>query len=61
MKTQDKALLDDVATVNGTVSIRWISLWEMIQLYLPGYWIPAIFAALAFLSYLRDRRRFGVV
>ena len=61
VKTQDKALLDDVATVNGTVSIRWISLWEMIQLYLPGYWIPAIFAALAFLSYLRDRRRFGVV
>ena len=61
VQKQDTALMDDVATVNGTVSIRWISLWEMAQLYLPGYWIPAIFATLAFLSYLWDRRRFGVV
>lgn len=60
VQTQDQNLLDNVATVNGTVSIQWISLWEMAQLYLPGYWIPAIFAALAFLSYLRDRRRFGL-
>ncbi|OGG56004.1 hypothetical protein A2680_00515 [Candidatus Kaiserbacteria bacterium RIFCSPHIGHO2_01_FULL_55_37] len=59
VKTQDQALLDNVATVNGTVSVQWISLWEMAQLYLPGYWIPAIFAALAFISYLFDRRRFG--
>jgi len=61
VQTQDKNLLDTVATVTGTVSIQWISLWETAQLYLPGYWIPAIFAALALLSYLRDRRRFGVV
>ena len=61
VKNQDTALMDDVATVNGSVSIRWISLWEMAQLYLPGYWIPAIFAVLAFLSYLWDRRRFGTV
>ncbi len=61
VKTQDTALMDDVATVSGTVSISWISLWEMAQLYLPGYWIPAIFAVLAFLSYLYDRRRFGTV
>jgi len=46
--------------VNGSVSFRWISLWEMAQLYLPGYWIPGIFAILAFCSYLFDRRRFGV-
>lgn len=61
VKTQDKALLDNVATVTGTVSIQWISFWEMAQLYLPGYWIPTIFAVLAFLSLLYDRRRFGTV
>ncbi|MDO8514157.1 MAG: hypothetical protein Q7S50_01275 [bacterium] len=61
VKTQDQALMDDVATVSGTVSLQWISLWQMAQLYLPGYWIPAIFAALALLSYLWDRRRFGTV
>ncbi len=61
VKTQDQALMDNVATVNGTVSIEWISLWDMAQLYLPGYWIPTIFGILTILSYLSDRRRFGVV
>jgi len=57
VQTQDATLLANVATVNGTVSIQWISLWDIAQLYLPGYWIPAIFAALALLSYWYDRRR----
>ncbi|MEK7554549.1 MAG: hypothetical protein AAB518_01000 [Patescibacteria group bacterium] len=56
LKTQDQTLIDNVATVTGTVSIQWISIWDMARLYLPGYWIPVIFAALAFLSYRRDRR-----
>lgn len=57
VQTQDKTLLANVATVTGTVSIQWISLWDMALLYLPGYWIPTIFAALTVLSYLHDRRR----
>lgn len=61
IQTQDKKLLDSVATVTGTVSIQWISLWDITQLYLPGYWIPSVFAVLALLSFLRDRRRFGTV
>src|SRR3989344_2365994 len=47
VQTQDQTLLNTVATVTGTVSIQWIGLWDIAQLYLPGYWIPAIFAALA--------------
>lgn len=61
VQTQDQALLDNVATVTGTVSIQWISLWGTALLYLPGYWIPAIFAMLAILSFMRDRRRIVVV
>ena len=61
VQTQDKALMDNVATVSGTISIQWISLWDITRLYLPAYWIPTIFAVLAFLSFLRDRRRFGIV
>lgn len=57
VQTQDQALLDSVATVTGRVSVQWISLWDVTRLYLPGYWIPTIFAALAFVSYLWDRRR----
>ena len=57
VQTQDKQLLDTVATVTGTISIRWMSLWEIAQVYLPNYWIPTIFAALALLSLFNDRRR----
>ncbi|MDP1690279.1 MAG: DUF4349 domain-containing protein [bacterium] len=57
VQTQDATLLANVATVNGTVSISWISLWDMALLYLPGYWVPTIFALLAFLSFTSDRRR----
>src|ERR1035437_653695 len=56
VQTQDQTFLDNVATVTGTVSIQWISLWDIALLYLPGYWIPAIFAVLTALSYRRDRR-----
>jgi hypothetical protein len=59
VQTQDKILLDNVATVTGTISIEWISLLGIILLYLPGYSIPGIFAVLAVLSFFNDRRRFG--
>lgn len=57
VKQQDQNLLDNVATVNGTLSFNWISLWDIVRLYLPGYSIPAILAGLAILAYLFERRR----
>ena len=58
--TQDQKFLDNIATVTGTISIQWISLSDMVQAYLPGYWIPIIFAVLALLSFQNDRRRFAL-
>jgi hypothetical protein len=55
VQTKDQALLDNVATVTGTVSIRWIGLWSIVLLYLPGYWIPGIFALLTLFSFLWDK------
>jgi uncharacterized alpha-E superfamily protein len=60
VKQQDQDLLDNVATVNGSVSIQWISLYDIAHLYLPGYWIPAIFLGLAILAHLWNRRRQGL-
>ncbi|MCR4333712.1 MAG: DUF4349 domain-containing protein [Patescibacteria group bacterium] len=57
VQTQDATLLANVATVNGTVSIQWISFWDIALLYLPGYWMPTIFAILALLSFMGDRPR----
>lgn len=61
VQTQDATLLANVATVNGSVSIAWISFWDLIQAYLPGYWIPFIFAVLAGLSFTNDRRRLVIL
>lgn len=61
VQTQDATLLANVATVTGTISIQWISLWDIALLYLPGYWIPTIFAVLSVLFFYRDRRRVGSI
>lgn len=53
----DKKLLDDVATVYGTVSLRHISAGEAIDLYAGPYWIPGLLLAAAVISYLLFRRR----
>ena len=57
VQTQDAKLLANVETVSGTVSVRWIGLWDIALLYLPGYWIPTIFAILTLISYRKDRSR----
>ncbi len=57
VKSQDQDLLDSVATVNGSVSVQWISLYDMAELFLPGYWIPGILAALSAFAYYLNRRR----
>lgn len=57
VETQDQTLLENVATVTGTISLQKIGLWDSALLYLPGYWIPFIFAVLTGLSYRRDLRR----
>lgn len=60
VKTQDKNLLDEVATVNGTISLNWISWWDSLQLYIPGPWIAALLAIAAVISEWWHRRRRGV-
>ncbi len=55
--TQDKDLLDNVATVNGYISLRWISIWGIFGAYLPEYWISWLLIIVAVLWYLFHRRR----
>lgn len=56
VKTQDQHLLDSVATVRGTISLQWISYWDIAHLYLPGNWIPGIMVVLAIIAFLYERR-----
>ncbi len=57
VKAQDQKLLDDVATVNGTVSVTWISIWQIVQLYVPASWIALALALCAVVAYWWQRRR----
>jgi hypothetical protein len=54
---QDQNLLDTVATVRGTISIDWISVWEMIKLYVSPTWMVVILLAAAVISFFVQRRR----
>lgn len=35
LKTQDTQLMQQVETVTGTISINWVSIWDMVKLYVP--------------------------
>ncbi|MEK7583380.1 MAG: hypothetical protein AAB483_03210 [Patescibacteria group bacterium] len=53
---QDTKLINNVATVQGTISLQWISVWEVINLYAGPYWLPIILAIAACAAYFNYRR-----
>ena len=55
--TQDQNLLDTVATGRGTITLSWISVWEIIGLYLPEHWLAYLLVIVALITYLAHRRR----
>lgn len=58
---QDQDLLNDVETVQGTASLQWISILNMINLYVPIYWIlvlSCVFTIIVYLFYGRESRAF---
>lgn len=58
LNTQTNDLVDNVATVNGTISLSWISLWETFNLYVPlGYWFPGLLLILAVAVYSLNRKK----
>jgi predicted nucleic acid-binding Zn-ribbon protein len=55
---QDENLTNEIETVTGTVSVNWISLWDMADAYLPGAllgWILLLFAVISFFWYRHSR------
>jgi hypothetical protein len=61
VEKQDQSFTDNVETVNGTISIRWIGLVEMAFVYVPGFWIPGILATLTYIAIWWHRRKNSVV
>lgn len=61
LNKQTGDLLDTVATVSGTISVSYISLWAVLGLYLPAYWIVYILLIAAVVAYYIHRRRFNLL
>jgi uncharacterized protein DUF4349 len=53
---QTSALLDNVATVSGSVSLSRIGWWGILNLYIPAYWISLGLLALAITIYFIQKR-----
>lgn len=54
---QDQKILDNVEMVEGSVSLRWISLVDVVNLYIPIYWILMIIPAATIIVYFLFGRR----
>ena len=57
LRNQDQSLLDNVATVQGTISVNWIGIGELMDLYLPGPLIAWVLLAAAVAAYVWQRRQ----
>lgn len=42
LDVQEKNLLDNVETVQGYVSVQWMGVWEMVNIYIPYLWVWVI-------------------
>ena len=61
IKKQDQNLLDNVATVQGYISITWISLWEALDLYVPGSLLGWLFLLAGLGAYHWNRRQSQII
>jgi len=61
IQKEDQRILDTVATVRGTISFQWISIWGIIGLYIPAYMIIIFFLIAALVSYGVHRSRVRLV
>jgi predicted nuclease with TOPRIM domain len=57
IKNQDQALLDNVATISGTIALSHINWWSFLTVYVPAYWLALLLLAAAIIVYWRQRRR----
>jgi hypothetical protein len=58
LKTQDTNLTNNVETVQGSITIQWVSVWQMFKLYVPFYgWLIAGIILLVIVGAIYGRRR----
>lgn len=56
IKKDDKAFADNIETVNGSVSIQWVNLWQLAQIFSPIHPILIIIILLIIIWYILRRK-----
>ncbi len=55
---QDQALVDNVETIQGSITVQWVGAFDVIKIYSPHYWLWIIvFFALIFMFNSYNKRR----
>ena len=57
LQNQDQKLLAEVETVRGSVSVRWVSVWDIVNLYVPVVRVLVIAFVLIIVGYFVFGRR----
>ncbi|MEK7616210.1 MAG: DUF4349 domain-containing protein [Patescibacteria group bacterium] len=57
----DRTFMGNIATVNGTINLRFVSIWEVLELYVGPYWLPILLGIAAVLTYLNRARTSRIV
>lgn len=62
LQKQDTQLVNTVATVRGNLTLTWISLWQLVDMYVSLQWlVPGLLLLLAVVGYLFHRRRNSLI
>lgn len=62
LQKQDTQLIHTVATVRGNLSLTWISVWQLIDMYVSLQWlVPGLLMLIAIVGYLFHRRRYHLL
>ncbi len=54
---QDKAITDTVATVNGNISVQYVSAWDILGTYVGPYWLVIVLAIISAYSFFIRRSK----
>jgi predicted PurR-regulated permease PerM len=58
IEKQDSVFTENVETVNGSIRINWISLWELSEIFLPVSPVVLIIIALLILGFFLKRKNY---
>jgi len=61
LNKQDKSLINNIDTVNGVIELRWVSIIDFINLYIPIYKTVIVAGVLIFFGYILFGRRANTI